>query len=199
MTLGLQAYLSIDARIRQMAQQFTLRLATEQHLPDVYLPILERVVWLRDQGLDQWSNWKQWPPKITSAIEQRRTYILLDGDKIAGTVSIDQEGDADFWNPEELAQPCLYLHKLATRPSYAGQELGQLMLDWARDYAYQNNLPIVRIDCWRSNPKLHQYYRKRGWQYVRTESPSHRYSGTLLQIESQAMPAAQSKRLTVAN
>jgi GNAT superfamily N-acetyltransferase len=180
-----------------MSKPYTLRLATEQDLPAVYIPILERVVWLRDNGYDQWSTWKTWPERITTAIEERRTWILLDGESIVGTVTTGLEGDSDFWNDEELQDKCLYLHKLATRPGHAGKELGNLMLSWARDQALELGLDVVRIDCWRSNTKLHEYYKQRGWRYVRTEAPEHRQSGVLFEISPQKMPAEDAARISV--
>ncbi|WP_189172298.1 GNAT family N-acetyltransferase [Pilimelia anulata] len=122
-------------------------------------------------------------------------WVLEDADTMVGTITLETSGDPDFWTPTELAEPALYLSKLATLPSRAGEELGALLLDWACDHAYRRGVPEVRLDAWRTNPALHDYYRHRGWTYLRTEVTPGRQSGALFVRAARPMPLAAADRL----
>ena len=147
---------------------------------DTVLNLLEaRVGWLRERGSDQWSTWLTWPAKMPESIDHGEVLLLLDGSAAVATITVSPEGDPDFWTPDELAEPALYVSKLATRLDYAGKELGKLLLDWTVDHAYRTGRRFVRLDVWRSATHLHDYYIKRAWHYVRTVYAAHRHSGTL--------------------
>ena len=45
----------------------------------------------------------------------------------------------------------------------------------------------VRIDTWRTNTGLHDYYERLGFEHVRTEAPPHRRSGWLAQRRAGAV------------
>jgi GNAT superfamily N-acetyltransferase len=170
---------------------FTLRRATLDDQDAVWALILHTIQWLRSIGSDQWSTWRTWrgpDGKIARAITGGHMWLLLDGDDLVGTVTIEPDGDTDFWTPDELAEPALYLSKLAIRRDHAGSELGALLLAFARALAYQQGAQWVRLDAWRTNPKLHAYYTDRGWQYVRDVEQPWRNSGRLYQLPPAPMP-----------
>jgi hypothetical protein len=48
-----------------------------------------------------------------------------------------------------------------------GGELGSVLLDWAARSARQAGKSWLRLDAWKSNPALHQYYLDRGFTLVR--------------------------------
>ena len=154
---------------------------------DTILNLLEaRVGWLRARGSDQWSTWLTWPAQLPDSIDRDEVILLYDGPEPVATMTISQDGDPDFWTPAELAEPALYVSKLATRLDRAGEEIGRLLLDWSVNYAHELGAHFVRLDVWRSAVDLHDYYLKRGWHYVRTVYAPHRHSGTL--FERPAVP-----------
>ena len=53
--------------------------------------------------------------------------------------------------------------------------------------AYATQIRNARL--WRTNDKLHAYYSRRGWTYVRDVDQPHRSSGTLFQLPPEPMPA----------
>ena len=59
----------------------------------------------------------------------------------------------------------MFIHRLITAREYAGLELGADLIDWAglrgqRLYGAK----WIRIDVWRTNIRLHEYYMKRGFE-----------------------------------
>ncbi len=179
--------MAAELRSHQVTEpRYELRVATRDDI-DAVLDLLEaRVGWLRARGSDQWSTWLTWPAKLPESIDRGEVLLLFDGTEAIATITVSAEGDRDFWTPAELAEPALYISKLATRLDHAGKELGALLLDWSINHASRTGRQFVRLDVWRSATDLHDYYLKRGWRHVRTVYAEHRHSGAL--FERTSMP-----------
>jgi Acetyltransferase (GNAT) family len=119
---------------------------------------------------------------MISAIGRRHTWVLRDDGAPIATLILTSEGDPDFWAPDELREPALYLGKMASAVHRSGEGLGCLMLSWARDWAAQSGLDSLRWDVWRTNKDLQDYYRSLGGRYIRTVQAADRWSGALFEI-----------------
>lgn len=143
--------------------------------------------WLQGQGTDQWSDREAGARAISKwrqAIDDGRTWIVLDeDDRTVATVSRGPV-DRDFWTDTDGPETAFYLYKLIVSRSTAGMGIGSLVLDWASRVAALEGRHWVRIDCWRTNLKLQRYYESLGFTHVRTEEPQHRRSGWLAQRPS---------------
>ena len=128
----------------------------------------EAAAWLGERGIDQWR--KAYPAELLlTGVEAGRVFLVLDGDRAAGTVTLDQEDlEPGAWTPEELKEPALFVHKLTVRRAYGGQNLGSRILDWAGDRAARAYARWLRLDAWTNNRKLQEYYLRQGFQHVRT-------------------------------
>jgi GNAT superfamily N-acetyltransferase len=141
------------------------------------LPVLlamrtEASQWLRERGVEQWRD--PWPTqeamvaRIAASIRAGQTWVVRDrpGETIAATVALDTFADPRLWTPREQRQPALYLHRLIVRRQWRG--LGTRILDWICAKAAHLGKAWVRIDVWTDNEPLHRYYRRHGFQHVRT-------------------------------
>jgi hypothetical protein len=174
-------------------RSWLIRQAHREDLQTVLNILSMRVIWLHSRGSDQWSTFAQWPPKLTETIDLGHTWLVETTDhEPIGTITVTTSGDPDFWTPEELAAPSLYVAKLATvPPDYVPERatvppsdirgLGRLMLDWSVDYAARAELEAIRLDVWRTAYDLHRWYMNNGWTKVRTVELPHRKSGTLFE------------------
>lgn len=95
----------------------------------------------------------------------------------AATITLDRDADARLWTPEEIAEPALYVHKLAVDRAYAGTGLGSALLDWAGEQAVQQGAKWLRLDAWSTNLRLQAYYLEHGFTHVRTASDPEVVSG----------------------
>lgn len=180
-----------------MTKRYVLRQAQFSELEAVMALLRERVEWLRSKGSDQWSTWTTWQEtKIQPALDEGHVWLLLDGNEPIGTITIEFCADADFWTPQEYTVPAAYLSKLAVRLDRSGNELGSLLIDWARDYAYRRGCRAVRLDAWKTNTELQAYYTERGWKHVRTVDVPGRNSGSLFELPVRPLPSAQRERLS---
>ena len=178
-----------------MPEPYQLRRARPEEAPKV-LDLLENVVtWLHERGSDQWSARQHWPRKMAPAFAAGEVWLLLDGDILAGTVTLGSRPDPDFWSVEERTAPAVYLSKMVVHRAYSGGGLGDLLLAWAGDRAHRDGVPLLRLDAWRTNVALHRYYLDRGWRQVRTMSVPGRGSGALFEIDAVPMPAELRDRI----
>lgn len=62
-----------------------------------------------------------------------------------------------------------------------GSELGAALLDWAAWRARKAGKSWLRLDVWKSNSALHQYYLDRGFSFVRMDGNPADPSGACFQ------------------
>jgi hypothetical protein len=164
---------------------FLMRPAKPDEAEVVLNLLYRRAEWLASRGSDQWSNTTKWPQAIESAIGNRHTWLLLGVDQVpCATITLSTVGDPDFWTPEELRAPAVYLSKLATNLSIR-RNLGALTLQWAIDMAFQLGHHPVRLDAWKTAAGLHRWYEQHGWTKLRIQEVPGRNSGALFEHPAQ--------------
>lgn len=178
---------------------YRIRPANPADVPTLMGLRTEAEHWLRQIGSDQWSDPETGSRAIAKwheAIEDGRTWVVLDqADAVLGTVSRGP-ADRDFWNEADELHTAFYLYKLIISRDAAGSGIGSLVLDWACRVAALEGRRWLRIDCWRTARGLQLYYERLGFAHVRTEAPNHRKSGWLAQRPSRSI-LNPDRRLTV--
>jgi ribosomal protein S18 acetylase RimI-like enzyme len=169
---------------------FQLRRAAREDLSGIHHLLNEAVAWLRGKGTDQWE--RPWPSRegrdrrILAALERGETWIVWDGAIPVATITITTRADPEVWSnldPQcDLSARAVYAQRLITARRYAGRELGSELIDWAgllgeRRYGAQ----WIRVDVWRSNRALHDYYKNSGFSTCGTCADPRYPSGALFQ------------------
>jgi GNAT superfamily N-acetyltransferase len=153
--------------------QIRLAEPTAEHLDAILGLVEDARGWLWTKGTDQWAV--PWPDegardaRVLRGLENRKTWIVWDGDTPAATATITTQKNAAVWSKPactcDLAEPAVFVHRLITARKYAGRGLGAELIDWAglrgqRLYGAK----WIRIDVWGTNEKLHEYYVRRGFE-----------------------------------
>ncbi|WP_084959135.1 GNAT family N-acetyltransferase [Thermoactinospora rubra] len=163
----------------------TLRRAVRADLPGVLALLADTAEWLHSRGVRQWPRGGFGADRIEPLIRERVLYVLEAGElEWAGpvaTIALDAHADPEFWTPADRPWSALYVHKLAVSRAYAGTGLGDALLDWAGASVGDAGRDWLRLDCAKDNPRLQDYYRRRGFTHVRTVDLPHRASGALFQ------------------
>ena len=127
----------------------------------------EAASWISKLGSDQWR--RPYPAdRLLATIEDGTVFMLRDGERTAGTITLTPDAEEGLWSEEELAEPSMFVNKLTISRDYAGRNLGGRLLDWAGDRAYRAAARWLRLDAWTTNERLQRYYLDQGFQYVRT-------------------------------
>ncbi|HEV2639324.1 MAG TPA: GNAT family N-acetyltransferase [Actinocrinis sp.] len=159
-----------------METRYPVRLAVLGDLPQIISLIDSAASWLRTKATDQWAA--PWPSpeareaRIQAAIANKITWVMTDGPDLVATVSFDHGGDPKLWQGLELGEPAVYLHRLVINRRHEGLGIGAEILEWAiadADEKSDYQMKWARIDVWTTNTKLHEYYRKLGFEDVRCE------------------------------
>jgi GNAT superfamily N-acetyltransferase len=151
-----------------MGQPLLLRRATEFEYGGILELIASAGEWLRSTGTDQWMA--PWPSeserreRVLAAIQAGRTWVAWDGNRLAATVAVSPN-DHDIWPAESRRDPAVYVRRLVVDRNHAGRGLGAQLLDWAglrasREYGAR----WIRVDLWTTNTRLHDYYRRHGFE-----------------------------------
>lgn len=177
-----------------------VRPAVASDLPVITGFIDEAAQWLADKGTDQWSS--PWPDRerrdrrIKCGISGNCTWMVHDEGRAIGTISCQPDGDPNLWDKSELREPAVYVSRLIVCRDYGGQSIGNELFDWAGLWAAeQYGARWIRIDVWTTNTLLHDYYRKRGFEFVRQSDCAGYPSGMLFQKATADVTRADVPRL----
>lgn len=145
----------------------------------------EAASWLGALGTDQWSrpfpDEQSQTDRLLAGIIAGETWMVRDGDTTIGTITVNDFANPLLWTAAECAEPARYVHKMTVRRSHAGAGLGGRLLDWAGNRAALANAKWLRLDAWTTNAALQDYYRRQGFEHVRTVVRPDYPSGALFQ------------------
>ncbi len=137
--------------------------------------------WLSTKGTDQYRGGLDMD-KVHANIDadfDRFPFVgwEVDGRVVAMMAIIDPE--EDFWTPEELAEPQIYISRFFVVEH--GKGYGSALLRAVIEMGVQEGKRWIRLNCWSTNTALHRYYISHGFEHVRTCNIPGRMSGALFQ------------------
>ena len=124
----------------------------------------------------------QWPvfeqKLISTEILENRQFKLMIDNKIACVWAITYI-DKEIWEEHEN-HLSIYIHRIATNPEFRGNNFTKTIVEWARNFASQQNKQFIRMDTCGENKKLISHYTNCGFKYLgmkklknTTNLPSH--------------------------
>ena len=126
---------------------------------DTVLGILDEAAsWVIDQKLPY--VWRPGGFSRQAFLEQislGEVHIGIVDEKPAGTLTL-QWSDPIFWG--ERQPDAGYVHKLAVRPAYFGQNIGLELLRWAEATSRIANKKFLRLNCLAADRKIRHYYER---------------------------------------
>jgi ribosomal protein S18 acetylase RimI-like enzyme len=151
---------------------FPIRLATPDDLEAILGLIDDAADWLRTMDTTQWSN--PWPnlrerdARVLRGLLACRTWLVVDDGVVVATVTYRPDGNHDLWTKQERQEPSVYMSRLVINRKYAGQGVGADLTDWAGARGRSEyGADTLRIDVWTDNYRLHDYYKRSGFEFLR--------------------------------
>lgn len=178
-----------------------LRRATPSDIDTVLSMHAEASTWLASMGIDQWQPnaiGNRTRNRVRESVERNvaegTCWLACMGDEVVGTVTVDSFADPEFWTEDDDPGDAVYVHRMIVRRSFSGRGIGRVLLSVTEHLARQAGRRWVRLDAWSTNERLHDYYRRMGFEQVRTLRYSHRGSGALFQraVPEMAIPSEPS-------
>jgi GNAT superfamily N-acetyltransferase len=129
---------------------------------DTVLGILdEAAAWIIQQKIPSvWKPGEFSRETFLDQITRGEVHIGLVDEKPAGTITL-QWADLVFWGEQQPDSG--YVHKLAVRRAFAGQEIGLEMLKWAEATARNAGKRLLRLNCLAADRRIRDYYECAGF------------------------------------
>ncbi|MGZ9585739.1 GNAT family N-acetyltransferase [Paenibacillus marinisediminis] len=154
-------------------QQLDNGLEVHQATPDDTSDIVELLTntarWLKSKGSTQWSALLDGHDVhgTGDAIKHGDVFMFKDGNIVAAMVILLTEPspwDLDLWG-DDGHDPSFYVHRLAINRDYAGQGLGNSVMQWIESGIRIEGKPQIRLDCIESNNTLFRFYSGAGYEH----------------------------------
>jgi ribosomal protein S18 acetylase RimI-like enzyme len=149
-----------------MKDNLKIRQATLPDLPEIKSLTETCAVAMQEMGIFQWNEHYPSLERLEKDIDDKELYVLIVGDQITGIIVLSNHMDEEYIPIEWLTENShnLYIHRLATHPSYWGQGYGQILMDFAEAYARENNYNSMRLDTFSQNKRNQKFYESRGYE-----------------------------------
>jgi ribosomal protein S18 acetylase RimI-like enzyme len=109
-----------------------------------------------------WPNFKQ--QLVETEIDENRQWKLLIDGEIA-CVWATTFTDEQIWE-ERNADAAIYIHRIATNPSFRGKNFILYIVEWAKVYSKTMGKDFVRLDTLGNNTKLIEHYTGAGFTFL---------------------------------
>ncbi len=118
------------------------------------------------KGIYQWNEHYPSLERLSLDVEREELYLLEENDRIKAIVVLTDFMDEEYVPIKWLSKTNnnLYIHRLATHPDVWGQGYAQKLMDFAENFARENNFESVRLDTFSENRRNQKFYEARGYQ-----------------------------------
>jgi GNAT superfamily N-acetyltransferase len=130
--------------------------------PDDFFLILREVgQWLTNSGQEMWELDTLTPENLIDDYTRGNCYVLY-ADEVPAATFILQWKDPLYYAdvPDNTAG---FIHKVAIRRVFAGQNLFQHMLDFCRTECLERNIHEIQLETDATRPKLMTFYERNGF------------------------------------
>ena len=122
--------------------------------------------YMRENGIDQWDEDYPNHAVITHDLETKTLFAYREHNEIIGIVVLNEIQDEEYkeinWSTNEYDKN-LVVHRLAVHPLRQGNGVGRKLMDFAEQWATDNNYDAIRLDTYSQNPRNQRFYRQRGY------------------------------------
>ncbi|EDP70557.1 carbon-nitrogen hydrolase family protein [Flavobacteriales bacterium ALC-1] len=120
---------------------------------------------LERKGICQWTDNYPTISLIENDLKKGILYVLKNDNEIIGAINISEEQEKEYqsinWKFNE--SKILVIHRLVVDPKYQKQGYARQLMDFAENFASDNNYTSIRLDAYTQNTRVVQFYKKRGY------------------------------------
>jgi ribosomal protein S18 acetylase RimI-like enzyme len=120
------------------------------------------IAYQKEVGNNHWLGFER--SLVEKEIYESRHFKVLINGQIACTFCIAYD-DPLIWKTRN-EEPAIYIHRIATDPSFRGNNMVKHIVTWAKDFAQKHHKSYVRLDTGDGNDRLINYYISCGFNMV---------------------------------
>jgi ribosomal protein S18 acetylase RimI-like enzyme len=121
---------------------------------------------MRENGIDQWDENYPDYTSIQNDLKTETLFAFRENEEILGIVVLNESQDEEYneidWLTDSNARN-LVVHRLAVDPIHQGKGIARKIMDFAENFARENQYDSVRLDTFSQNPRNQRFYTKRGY------------------------------------
>ena len=121
---------------------------------------------MRENGIDQWDENYPDYDSIANDLETKTLFAYREGDTIVGIVVLNETQDEEYgeinWSTSESDRN-LVVHRLAVEPIHQGKGIARKIMDFAENFAREQEYDSIRLDTFSQNPRNQRFYTNRGY------------------------------------
>ena len=135
-------------------------------------------------GIYQWNEHYPSKEAFVNDLKRHELYVLEVDDKLIGCIVISTYMDEEYL-PIDWLTPSLnniYIHRVSIHPDHQGKSYARQLMDFAENYAIENNYDSIRLDTFSQNKRNQKFYELRGYKRLgniyfpkQSEYPFHCY------------------------
>ncbi|QXP80519.1 MULTISPECIES: GNAT family N-acetyltransferase [Winogradskyella] len=136
------------------------------------------------KGIYQWNEHYPNAAAFAKDVEREELYVLKINNNILGCIVISKLMDSEYVPVKWLTNNVhnVYIHRLAVHPKHQGLGYAQNLMDFAEEFATENNCSSIRLDTFSQNKRNQKFYELRGYKKLediyfpkQSEFPFHCY------------------------
>lgn len=143
-----------------------IRAAKISEIPDILTITKACAKKMSSLGIYQWNEHYPSKSAFENDLKRGELFVLQENSTIIGTIVISTFKDEEYKEIRWLSTKdnAIYIHRLAVHPDYQSKGYAQKMMDFAENYARENNFSSVRLDTFSQNTRNQAFYTQRGYQ-----------------------------------
>ena len=120
---------------------------------------------LENNGIYQWTDNYPTISIIEDDLKKDVLYTLKNNEEIIGAINISEEQETAYdsikW--EFDSSKILVIHRLVIDPKHQKKGYAQKLMDFAEEFAKENNYTSIRLDAYSQNFRVIEFYKKRNY------------------------------------
>ncbi|MFD1292995.1 GNAT family N-acetyltransferase [Lutibacter holmesii] len=118
-----------------------------------------------DKQIFQWNEFYPSKEVLQKDIVLQQLWKLEIDQNIIGLIVLTEIEDAEYENVKWLTKNHhnLYIHRLAIHPKFQGKGYAQKLMEFAENYAMENNYISIRLDTFSQNKRNQQFYKQQNY------------------------------------
>ena len=141
--------------------------AEEEHLLEIMFIYKLNSEDLISKGFTHWNSAYPSYIKVRNNVLNGQVYLLKKNYGTVGVITLNDEQDASYSNLTWKSAPhALVVHRIAVIPFFQNKGFGTELLQFAEQFARDNNFQSIRLDTYTKNQTTENFFSKRGYTKV---------------------------------